>query len=94
MAQALLYHLKAKLNSESFLLPMAVAWKAWELKNSEVHKLKEYLHADIVEWSREFLVCFQDAQTQKIRVGAQLLLRWFASRRRLTPSKSMSMLLS
>lgn len=90
----MLYHLKAKLNSESFLLAMVVAWKASKFRNSEVHKFEEYLNADIIEWSWEFLVCFHDAQIPKIRVGAQLLLLWFASRRRLTPSKSMSMLLS
>lgn len=54
--------LRSQLFDANFLLALVVAWKAWELRNNEIHASPMGASMDIVNWSQTFLQLFQDAQ--------------------------------
>lgn len=45
-----------------FFGAMIVMWKAWELRNNEVHDSSYQAPTDIVQWSAEYLECYRSAQ--------------------------------
>lgn len=54
--------MKKFLSPDQFLVALVLAWKIWEIRNKEVHGLNDGFPPDLVEWSREYLRTYQEAQ--------------------------------
>lgn len=50
------------LSPELFLVSLVVCWKAWEIRNGEVHRDGRGFPPDLVSWATNFLECYRSAQ--------------------------------
>lgn len=54
-------HLQSQLAEDSFELALVLTWKAWSLRNEDVHDSVVGAPVDIVEWCRRFLFSYREA---------------------------------
>lgn len=55
---------KAQSSPDLFLLALVIWWKTWEVRNVELHGSNERIPIEIVEWSREYITLYNEAQTK------------------------------
>lgn len=60
---AWLSHLRSSLDADTYLLAVVVMWKAWEIRNSEVHGSTSISTGELVQWCQVYLDSYWRAQT-------------------------------
>lgn len=65
--------LKRELPKQEFLVGLVIWWKAWEIRNKEVHGVEGGAPSDLVAWASEFLKVYQEAQAKPLPTATAAL---------------------
>ncbi|XP_012844333.1 PREDICTED: uncharacterized protein LOC105964354 [Erythranthe guttata] len=72
-----LEHLRNKLSDELFLLAVIICWKAWEIRNREIHDEDCLKTEELVTWCNLYLYEFQQAQIPRLpATGRNFQTQW------------------